>query len=449
MSVVRWSILTCILLLAAGVIYDVSRRTGSAAAPPEEGAAQVERPAPPRSKWNGSASCAGRSCHGGIEPREGSACQQNEVTTIAALDPHARAYRVLLEQRSRDMVRRLGRADGNAHRDQRCTACHATPADDTGEEWIASEKAFGVGCESCHGPAQNWLHRHYEKDANPMAAEHVPHAGRVANERMPVPLDQPNLRAKTCAACHVGSEHGQNVDHDMIAAGHPRLLFEFTSLQNALPVHWRPRKRDISLDWFVGQIEGARAALELLRERAGGAAHPWPEFAEFDCFACHHDLKAKSWRQRTQAKSKPGTLPWNSWTYEIVTRLLDEHGLSKAAWIDLRHAMETLTADREQVRAATLRAQASLEELLKFSPQWSQANEGAAKLRGFLHRGHWPAAESWEAAEQYYFALRALQAMTTDPELDRRLDELEKHRGFDAAFTSPRRFEPKTFFGTR
>jgi len=81
----------------------------------------------------------------------------------------------LFDERSQTMVRALGRADGNAHEDKRCLACHATPlavaSGPPSELWAkmreftpddvwtapaamkSSEAAFGVGCESCHGPA--------------------------------------------------------------------------------------------------------------------------------------------------------------------------------------------------------------------------------------------------------------------------------------------------------
>ena len=63
-----------------------------------------------------------------------------------------------------------------------------------------------------------------------------------------------------------------------------------------------------------------------------------------------------------------------------------------------------------------------------------------------LKRPDWATASSWEAAEQYYFALRALKSASDDPELIRRVAELERWRGFDPEFTSPRHFDPAAFF---
>lgn len=448
MAIVRITILICLLLFAAGVLYDVSRRTGAAAVPTDAPDVTIKNPDSKRSPWTGSASCVGRSCHGGIEPRSDGVCLQNEYTTIATRDPHARAYQVLLEERSREMVRRMGRADGDAHRDRRCLACHATPfvssADSTNAApapaLIETEASFGVGCESCHGEARLWINRHYRGklkriDPGPPLNELIGGIG------VPTALDQSEIRPRKCADCHVGSKGDRDVDHDMIAAGHPRLLFEFVSLQDAMPPHWKPRTSDVVHEWFVGQIAGARACLDLLSQRAANAAHPWPEFAEYDCFACHHDLKEKAWRQRLGAKSKPGTLPWNSWTFDVVTRLLDQQGLPTKEWSELRQAMEKF-ADREIVRDALKRAERRLVELETFAPEWKKP----ATLLEFLKRPDWATANSWEAAEQYYFALRALKKASDDPDLARRIAELEPWRGFDPSYTSPRRFDPREFF---
>ena len=40
---------------------------------------------------------------------------------------------------------------------------------------------------------------------------------------------------------------------------------------------------------------------------------PWPEFAEYDCFACHHDLRDRAWRRDPVrfGKRPPGSLAWN------------------------------------------------------------------------------------------------------------------------------------------
>ena len=61
------------------------------------------------------------------------------------------------------------------------------------------------------------------------------------------------VRANTCVACH------QNLDADLLAAGHPELTFELDGQSVAEPKHWRdedpwsgPRA------WLVGQAVALR-----------------------------------------------------------------------------------------------------------------------------------------------------------------------------------------------
>src|SRR5438132_918587 len=75
-----------------------------------------------RLKFLGAGSCASAACHGnqGAVGAAGS-----EYPTWAAHDKHARAYDVLLQPRSVNIMSRLGRA--NAHEDTQCLSCHAHP----------------------------------------------------------------------------------------------------------------------------------------------------------------------------------------------------------------------------------------------------------------------------------------------------------------------------------
>src|SRR5207244_2756203 len=67
----------------------------------------------------------------------------------------------------------------------------------------------------------------------------------------------------------------------------------------------------------------AQAALDLLGQRAAEESRPWPEFAEMDCFACHHDLKAKSWRLERGYKGKAGAVPYRPWYVTMLERSLE------------------------------------------------------------------------------------------------------------------------------
>jgi len=117
-------------------------------------------------------------------------------------------------------------------------------------------------------------------------------------------------RAMTCVRCHVGSPADgsvprRDVNHDLIAAGHPRLNFDFATAMERLPAHWVEKERDdfevawprhsweAAWYWRVGRHAANVAAYQLLADRAAlGVTEPraWPELAELDCFACHRGL---------------------------------------------------------------------------------------------------------------------------------------------------------------
>ena len=75
---------------------------------------------------------------------------------------------------------------------------------------------MGVGCESCHGGSEKWLATHYQ-------SPRIPRSEHLANGL--VALEKPDVLAGTCLGCHVGDQN-RYANHRMMAAGHPRLVFE-------------------------------------------------------------------------------------------------------------------------------------------------------------------------------------------------------------------------------
>ncbi|HEY3788105.1 MAG TPA: hypothetical protein VGL71_04580, partial [Urbifossiella sp.] len=62
--------------------------------------------------------------------------------------------------------------------------------------------------------------------------------------------------------------------------------------------------------WLVGRVAHAEAACRLLADREQRAAHhdprtPWPEFADWSCVSCHHQVEDKFPR-------KMGTPTWQT-----------------------------------------------------------------------------------------------------------------------------------------
>ncbi len=262
----------------------------------------------------GTPSCSASVCHGGSDLGQ----PRSEATTWRALDPHARAYDTLLSAQSKAIAKHLWGDTIQAHDASLCLKCHVHP------EYEHARPNFrrgdGVGCESCHGAAHDWLTPHY----------------RAANQKKLGMADTKSLpgRASICVTCHVGTPDA-NVDHDLIAAGHPPLRFEFATYFANLPPHWDVEKdrkankpKNIVVDfefqtWGVGQDISAAAAAELRAYRADPKnGKPWPEFAELDCFSCHHDLHAKSRRQDEAYLQgrRPGQLFMNQW-YDVMTWL--------------------------------------------------------------------------------------------------------------------------------
>ena len=96
------------------------------------------------------------------------------------------------------------------------------------------QREDGVSCEACHGAAKIWLENHVGREYKDLLKEGM--------------YDTVDLvkRAEKCVSCHVGDEgERRNVDHELIAAGHPDLVFELDTFTSILPPHWRLPKRRV------------------------------------------------------------------------------------------------------------------------------------------------------------------------------------------------------------
>ncbi len=377
-------------------------------------------------------SCTASACHGGSVTATGRQREWNSSYTVwASKDPHADAYAVLLGDRSQRIVARLvfpekvdpktTPKEYQSFLEKRCATCHATIG-----EGRPSSDGFaedGVSCASCHGVAGDWLG---DK-----------HAGRKSGQMKVTQQLEP--RAKVCVVCHVGSpahngEPAREVNHDLIAAGHPRLNFEFLAYLNSLPAHWdlekdRQRVRQpngvkkgqanfAAEAWLTGQFVAANAALELLEARAkaeGGTDkdHAWPEFSEVSCYACHHDLRSQSYRQKLFQREKPenrrspiGSLVWGTW-YSPMPRqaLLAQQPAAtndEDSWRQLERAMRAIHPDSKKVLALT----AALRPKLVPPANPLQTVERLAKNLSAL-QGDWDEIAQWYlAATAWHQALR-------------------------------------------
>ncbi len=349
--------------------------------------------------------------------------------------------------------------DARAETDLACLKCHSRAA---GQAQAGLRLAIedGVGCERCHGPAQGWLGEHYT------------FTWRQSSGREKAALGFRNTkdlaaRARLCVECHVGSA-GQDVDHDLIAAGHPRLNFEYAAFLATMPPHWSTRKERVRYPdlearvWRIGQAVSAQQALELLASRAatGTDRHekPWPEFAEYDCSACHHALRGKSWRQAQVGKQAPGLLPWSDWYYALP-RLLSDGG-APLALPDLRAGLTTLGSEMNKPLPDRTTVQTEARKLAQLLDQHLKALADArpASITALRRTFDRIAAsrqpdleETWDGATQRYLALASLyQAMgDIDPAQQNArqregLRALAKALRYPPGYDSPGSFNPAT-----
>ena len=118
-------------------------------------------------------------------------------------------------------------------RTRRCLVCHTTPRpapELTATAWL---NADGVGCESCHGASENWLGPHTSESWKATSPADKKEHG-VPRHQEP---DQPrsDLRGLPRREHSADGQTVRDVNHDLIAAGHPRLNFEFSAFLDNMP----------------------------------------------------------------------------------------------------------------------------------------------------------------------------------------------------------------------
>jgi hypothetical protein len=434
------------------------------------------QPAQPAFKTRGPLSCAATACHGSVVPdaRPGNIAR-NEYVFWIERDPHARAYETLSNAASLRMLDRLEiRRDGqivDTAGYRNCLACH-NPAQEPDQRGPNHDGQFGVDCESCHGPAEGWIDKHY--GGVPRAA--LAQLGAVATKDLAV-------RAELCVRCHVGADDRQ-VNHDLIAAGHPALKFEFAAYLDMLPKHWKAAKerRDFTdfetKTWWAGQLASAAASLTVLAQQAqhAAAAEPqaallWPDFAHRDCFACHHDLAVPTWRQTrvlaTSSVGRPlGSLPWGNWYFSLLERTAaaTQEPAAQRLATDLGTLRQQMQSHPVPDAASVAKsASAARDQLRVWQTQQTIVSDRTAvlpqPLRGLLarstdepatHAGEF--VEHWDHAAQFYLAAVAWYQSRLDDAARRgastaalqplgaALQQLRQRLAFPPPFTSPQNF---------
>ena len=453
----------CFLVAAAAVLFVAALTTSLRASapgkavpvPPQAAAGDVgpsRASGPSRAQssdgnYVGPGSCSAVACHGAIRPVPGARILQTEYSTWVSQDRHARATEILANAVSQRMGRILG--IGNPQQSQKCLLCHAleVPVSVRGRTF-ASE---GVSCEACHGPGTGWLGYHVTRDA-----KHDESVKRGMYDTKDVVK-----RTEKCLTCHLGTSD-KFVDHEMIAAGHPDLVFELEAFSAAMPRHWK-ETTDNGVDkpdvykpvrtFAVGQLVHLRASLDRLAHRVKGPI--WPEYAELDCFACHHSLTRAedSWRQAQgyDNRARPGLPQLQVSRYLTARRVLQAWDPQAAPALDevmikLQIEASRLSARPDEVVALATQARGIVDRgLNKALTSMATPDMASSMLRGIFADAPAIAERGERAAEQ---AAMATEVLTT---------ALAKARGQDPAamkgtftdlfqqFESPSSYDPRKF----
>lgn len=406
-------------------------------------------------------SCSASACHGGPRPgiTEPSSAGQSAYGLWLERDPHARSWQTVCSSESVTIMTRLGILRGDQIIDQagfdNCMACHnshrseSTASSATIEhtnlsndinrqahptlEYRFPRHTEGVGCAGCHGPAEQWVNEHYLASWRPQDAISQ---GYVPNEDL-------LTRARMCASCHVG-DRDRDMNHDIIAAGHPALRFEMASHHSRLPKHWRDDQAgDIAgfeaKLWAAGAVAAADAWLALQQGRAGGktAVSTWPDFAANDCSSCHQSLRLNSDRDSLSDPHRRGAAKiarWDIGALQLWARAhrdqpVDEglatptsllnHLDSVQATIEVMHPPDRFAFDRASTdlrkslpiwfQSQTQPTNNRAHQINRSYKAWTPPPILAPRLSDLLVRsaGTPDATETWEAAAQLYLLIAA------------------------------------------
>ena len=313
-----------------------------------------------------------RVCHAGADTPGAEAFKKfqsdefillNESITWAKADVHSASWDNLSGTIGKQMSEVLGY---DVTKDARCLTCHTadlTPykplADKKYEEFATADG--GVNCTVCHGLGRTWQQEHF--DTPLQAGGEMPWRGKDPAYKYGkgmADLRNPAAKAQLCASCHVGNpDEGKVITHEMYAAGHPPLPpFELGTFMECEPKHWgyptddklkyfekfaeaspdetwpifryHPAKEESYLARHVanGAIAALAAEMRTVAAEAKVAADPnattLVDYARFDCYACHHDLKYPSPRQQRGYNGPPGRPTLKAWV-EALPGVVAKH----------------------------------------------------------------------------------------------------------------------------
>ena len=404
--------------------------------------AAAELPANDGYKHMGVATCAASQCHGSAIPRDGSNVMQNEYVTWTQSDPHSKAFELLNNELSRAMARRLGL--NSASSAAICLDCHADniPSAQRGEKFQLSD---GVGCESCHGGAENWLATHYDTPA-------VSHSDNI-NAGL-YPTEDTAARAELCLSCHLGNEN-KFATHRIMAAGHPRLAFELDTFSELWRMagrqpHYRgdadyAERKGLyrhSVVWASGLLAEARQRLRLVQGDTFSSDGLFPELGLYDCHACHRSMQGVQWRALPRhGGSGPGMPFLNDGS--LVLSLALSRVLAPEAATQLEAQLPALhrasSSDLDAVRSTANALDSTLRSIQTRVTPKNLENRERALLREILAMGAAGEFLDYASAEQAFMAVQMLVFEIGDSRWEERLT------GLGDALQDDERYRPAQF----
>ncbi|WP_020471594.1 multiheme c-type cytochrome [Zavarzinella formosa] len=250
-----------------------------------------------------------------------------------------------------------------------CLACHSldlTPEAPIPDKHFNTD--YGVSCESCHGPANDWNGLHVQAEWRGWTPAQKAAKGMID-------LRDPAKRTEVCVSCHIGNvKEGKFVTHEMYAAGHPPLpAFELVTFCRDEPGHYHQPKNEAiekldpkaaferyhyrpmdsecadARNLAAGSVGTMKAFADLLADSASKAGpNDVLDFALFDCYACHHELKIPSFRQDRGYRGVPGRPSLPAWPGEGTRVLLKS--------LDADASFAKIKAEYDQSTAALQKA---------------------------------------------------------------------------------------------
>jgi len=356
----------------------------------------------------GNVTCGNSFCHEAKVPWKTSAIPQNEFITWSSKDSHQKAYEALSSDKGKLIAKKLG-LKKPAQQESKCLDCHSNNVP-LAQRTRTFNIEDGVSCESCHGGADQWLETHVSG-----AGDHKDNllAGMF-------PTEEPVSRATLCMSCHIGNNK-KFVTHRMIAAGHPRLVFELDTYTASEPAHYvvndEYKKRKITSSaiqtWAIGQAMSVKLLMDGITNASRFRKSAYPELSFFDCNSCHHKMSDKRWLPRKETQTGPGVPRLNTANLvmlQIIAKHIEPNAGNrlKQEMLDLH---QSTTKNNSQTEFAAKAISTTATKLITTFSQYSFSHHDLiAMLKALVDESSGNAYLDYVAAEQSTLALSTILA---------------------------------------